>query len=77
MFVLACMRWQSEARHFVHMHMQHLAIIVWKYEPDPAPAPDHLPAPEQHGQHGPPAIAAAASGGGGGAVGGGRGAGRV
>ena len=31
---------QTEARHFVHIHMQHLAIVIWKYEPDPAKDPD-------------------------------------
>ncbi len=46
---------QSEARHFVHLHMQDLAIIVWKYEPDPAPSAGRLPVPEQTGQQDPPA----------------------
>mmetsp|Transcript_44745 Transcript_44745/g.70052 ORF Transcript_44745/g.70052 Transcript_44745/m.70052 type:complete len:126 (+) Transcript_44745:207-584(+) len=26
---------QCEARHFLHLYMQHLAIVVWKSEPDP------------------------------------------
>jgi hypothetical protein len=62
---------QSEARHFVHLHMQHLAIIIWKYEPDPAPTAGRLPVPEQMGQEDPlpnPAATPAAGGAGGSAA---------
>ena len=30
---------QTEARHFIHMFMQHLAFIIWKSEPDPNSGP--------------------------------------
>ena len=26
-------RRQCEARHFIHLYMQHLSIVVWKFEP--------------------------------------------
>ena len=26
---------QCEARHFLHLYMQHLAVVIWKSEPDP------------------------------------------
>jgi len=26
---------QCEARHFLHIYMQHLAVVIWKSEPDP------------------------------------------
>jgi len=26
---------QCEARHFLHLYMQHLGVVIWKSEPDP------------------------------------------
>jgi hypothetical protein len=50
--------------------MQHLAIVVWKYEPDPAPTAGRLPVPEHLGQNGPIAAPPAAAGSGAAAFGG-------